>query len=84
MSKGDKEFNVFYCETCGEPYPEMSKDQALEHLKTVHGIEPGTSAARTMVLHVDGTDFYKTKYAWDFGAVKLTQEIQRKRSSPWG
>ena len=78
-----KEFNVFYCETCAGEYPEYSHSEILEHLASVHGIAEGTSATRSMICHMDGSDFYSYKYGWDFGTVKLTHEIQKKREHPW-
>ena len=89
MAKGyklRKKYNVFYCETCAE-HPEMSMDEMKAHLETVHGITK-LEGTRSMILHVDGPDFYCSKFAWEIGGVKLTQECQNKRSGEdamyWG
>jgi hypothetical protein len=81
MPKGYKikeEFNVFYCETCAE-HPEMTPEEAIEHVKIVHGISE-MKGTRSMIVHLDGKDFYCSKYAWDIGGVNLTQECQNRRS----
>jgi hypothetical protein len=80
-----KEFNVFFYETCitktGKA-EEMSPAQVLAHLHDVHGLERGAKAVRSMVSHIDGRDFYSSRFKWEFFPdIVLLQETQNNRGA---
>lgn len=56
----------------------------LDHLKDVHGIEPGSQGFREIVSHADGRDFHTTVFRWTFGDVQLRQSIKTQRTRHGG
>lgn len=65
MSKRSKEVeasSVWGCVTCANK-EEMTHEQMLAHLKTVHGLETkGLKCSRRMMMHMDGDTWFSSQY----------------------
>lgn len=84
-----KSFNIFWCDTC-KTNKEMSHAEMRRHIQKVHGLDPKTSKCNArMVLHLDGRDYFQSKYEITFqtssGPVNLTREIccEREPDDPF-
>jgi hypothetical protein len=72
---------VFICSNCNLELSDGK--QAAEHLKVVHGIK-NTQGTRTMILHIDGSNFYESQYEWIIGDVKLVEVCHNERKPRGG
>ena len=73
-----KEYNVFFCESC-EDKTEFEHKAFIAHITEKHGFKEGLEGMRSMILHVDGRDYYKSKFGWeikisDSQKINFTQE----------
>ena len=58
----------------------MSKEELVEHLKTVHFLESPIKGSRRMNCHLDCEGYYTSLYEWVFGDIKVAQETVGPRS----
>lgn len=50
----------------------------IEHLEKVHKITD-TKGTRSMMMHLDGKDFYSYMWSWEIGGMKFVQTTNSKR-----
>ena len=67
----------FWCETCGVQKKSYTREEIVEHAKTVHGITEFKGEKRG-VMFMDGDKFYQNTYEWEIGKdldipLKITQ-----------
>lgn len=77
----EDEFNVFQCEGCKEQ-PQFDAKDLAGHLKEVHGLDvKHVRNKKTMVMHLDGRDFYQSNYRFDLidAGFSLFQYVRNKR-----
>ncbi len=80
MDKTADSFNIWQCESC-EGQPEFEQADFEKHLKEVHGIDPkDMRGSRSMVLHIDGRDWYQTNYEWVIKGLAFLQSCRNKRN----
>jgi len=79
-----EEFNRWHCHECDETFDFQPFKQ---HLTEKHGITE-MKGNRSMVMHVDGSDWFQSNYAWTIGEKQFTQSARTKRSEEdmmyWG
>lgn len=51
----------------------MSHPEVMEHLKTVHKMEPPLKGKKSMIMHLDCADSFSSTYEWDINGLKLHQ-----------
>jgi len=73
-----KERNLFRCKTCATK-DEYEKPAFMDHLKTVHDVAENESFKRSMLIHMDGKDFFETQYLWEHEKVSFIQCITCER-----
>lgn len=81
FSRGDpgQEYNLFWCKSCGGEGKGMSVEDMRRHLAEVHLLKEFT-AMRTLVLNVDGRDFFEQRYTWRMaGGVEVSQAIRGRK-----
>lgn len=71
--------DLFKCLFC-EGEPEFDQEGFKSHLKDAHGISPGTTGTRTLIHHVDATEWYESQYLWEFQGIEFIQLVRRERS----
>ena len=73
-----KATNEFFCEVCNDGVA-MSGHEANEHLKNVHHLE-NARGTKQMTMHIDGRDWYESRYTWTFGKLVLLQVCHNPRT----
>lgn len=79
-SKEVKPSNKWICCTCDGKH-ELEHAEMMEHLKTVHGIDPKTAkGTKRMLMHTDGDTWFSWQYEWTIGDVTAVQNTISPRS----
>lgn len=83
-SKEVEPVNSFWCETCGAQ-TEMSHPEAMDHLRTVHGLDTkGLKGKKSMQMHMDGDTWFSYVWMWTIetpdGELKLRNETISPRA----
>jgi hypothetical protein len=74
--------NKFICTTNGCDATVMDFDQMVEHLKTVHGVDIETvKGIKRMIMHLDGREWFETRYSWVIGEITLEQQVRHQREA---
>lgn len=71
-----KEFHLCVCKTC-EKKVRLPWKEFMKHCKNVHGLKEGEEGTRTVLMHIDGRDFYEWIYICKFGDKVEFLEVQR-------
>lgn len=80
LEKREKKFGSWWsCETCGEKQPSMEQAEFIKHLEEVHHIKE-TKGTRSLMMHLDGADWYSYAWSWEIGGLKFVQTTNSKRS----
>lgn len=71
------------------PDKEFSHEEFIKHLKDAYGIDAnGMKASRSLLMHMDGANFYKYIWEWEIAGKKFTQNTCALRSGEnaamWG
>lgn len=66
--------------TCCEGEPHFLHKEFVEHVKTIHGIEPGTQGTRKMLMHLDEQEYARSTYEWTIGEFTFTQLSIHRRA----
>jgi hypothetical protein len=88
-NKEDRRFGSFWtCPNC-EGTPEFDHAGMMQHMRSVHSIDTkNTKGKRSMVMQMDGSDFYSSVYEWEVGGLKFNQSTCNKRTgmnaAMWG
>ena len=62
--------------------PEFDHAEMMTHLQEVHGIDTKTTkGTKTMMTHMDGTDWFASQHEWDINGLKCLQTTTCKRSA---
>lgn len=82
--KKQQEFGDWWtCQACAESLS-MSQPEMMAHLRDVHGIQTeGLKANRSMMMHVDGDDWFSSTYEWTIGELKVSQYTCKERKPAW-
>jgi len=76
-AKGN-EFHVYICQTC-EGHFEAPWEKFRDHCFDKHGLICGEKGIRTMLMRLDGKDFFESRYVWKFGEKIEFIEIRRNK-----
>jgi hypothetical protein len=71
----ENNFNVWVC--CGQQFEQR---EVVEHLQSVHGIQPPIQAQRKMTGHLDAAGWFQSNYEWSIGELKLHQAVRMERA----
>ena len=73
--------SFWICQGC-QGNPEFEHAEMMAHLQEVHGIDPKTTkGTKTMMTHMDGTDWFASQHEWDIAGLKCLQTTTCKRSA---
>lgn len=84
-----KRYGSFWtCPNC-EGSPEFEHKDMMTHFTEAHQIDPAkTKGKKSMLMHMDGSNWFSSSYEWTIGELKFNQSITTKRtgSNPemWG
>lgn len=71
-------FGTHY-ECCGTTF--VDQVGLSDHLREAHGVDVKTQHfTRTMLMHLDGRDYFASSYAWSCASVTFTEHSKNKRS----
>jgi hypothetical protein len=79
-----KASNVWKCCVC-EAQPEFEHTEMMEHLRSEHHIDTkNTKAKRSMVMHMDGANWFSSTWEWEINGMKFIQNTvsPRDKSDP--
>lgn len=71
--------DTYRCVTCKDQPEFATGPEMSAHLKTVHGVPPGTKGSKRMNTHLDCSDCYISSYDWEMGGVKFVSSHRRAR-----
>jgi len=77
MCQDAEEYDLWLCCSCEDSEPMERKDM-LKHMESVHKITT-KEGTRSILVHMDGTNFYIWKYEWEIEGYKFIQETRCKR-----
>lgn len=72
-------FNVFQCQLCAEK-PEIDAKDFPAHMRDVHLLDTKAKYQKSMLQHLDATEWYQSDYEWKNGdQVFAIQSVRNPR-----
>lgn len=87
--KQERRFGVWWnCPNCKDS-PEFTTEQIQKHIREVHGVKSEKiGGKRSMIMHMDGSNYFSSVYEWEIEGLKYTQSTCHKRTGEnaalWG
>lgn len=80
MTNTPQHWVKWYCLSC-EGEPVFEHDEFVEHVRVTHGIPSSAKGQRRMLQHMDGRDFYGSRYEWTIGTIKAIEDTHDEREA---
>ncbi len=85
-AKSERRFGEWWIDLNLPERPEVAQSgkAMVAYLKDKYGIDGKTTkGARSMVMHMDGADWFSWQYEWEIGGKKFAQFTCHKRNPAW-
>lgn len=82
-----KHTETWRCDTCGIDFLDDGRSTFIKHMRDVHVMPDKCLSKKSMVMALDGVDFYRNIYEWTWPEpvnVKAIQTCAGPRDEWWG
>lgn len=77
----NRRFGSFWVCTVCKDNPEFEHKDMMQHMSAVHNIDvKNTKGRKSMLMHLDGSDYFSSQYEWEINGMKFLQTTCSKRS----